>query len=36
VTEGGWISGQEKLRERLGTLYGDVSGYDGRPTDSQL
>jgi hypothetical protein len=36
VTEGGWISGQEELRERLGTLYGDVSGYDGRPTDSQL
>ena len=36
VTEGGWISGREELRERLGTLYGDISGYDGRPTDSQL
>jgi hypothetical protein len=36
VTEGGWISGREELRERIGTLYGDVSGYDGRPTDSQL
>ena len=36
VTEGGWISGQEELRERLGTLYGDVSFYDGRPTDSQI
>ena len=36
VTEGGWISGREELRERLGALYGDVSGYDGRPTDSQL
>jgi hypothetical protein len=36
VTEGGWISGQEQLRERLGALYGDVSFYDGRPTDSQI
>jgi photosystem II stability/assembly factor-like uncharacterized protein len=36
VTEGDWISGKEELRERLGTLYGDVSSYDGRPTDSQL
>jgi len=36
VTEGGWISGREELRERIGTLYGDVSGYDGRPTDSQI
>jgi photosystem II stability/assembly factor-like uncharacterized protein len=36
VTEGGWISGREELRERLGTLYGDISFYDGRPTDSQL
>ncbi len=36
VTEGGWISGREELRERLGTLYGNISFYDGRPTDSQL
>jgi hypothetical protein len=36
VTEGGWISGQEELRERIGTLYGDISLYDGRPTDSQI
>jgi len=36
VTEGGWISGKERLRERLGTLYGDISFYDGRPTDSQI
>jgi len=36
VTEGGWISGREELRERLGTLYGDISFYDGRPTDSQI
>jgi photosystem II stability/assembly factor-like uncharacterized protein len=36
VVEGGWISGKEQLRERLGNLYGAVSGYDGRPTQSQL
>jgi photosystem II stability/assembly factor-like uncharacterized protein len=30
------ISGEEKLREELGTLYGNVNGYDGRPTRSQL
>jgi hypothetical protein len=36
VTEGGWISGREELRERLGGLYGDISSYHGRPTDSQL
>ena len=28
--EGG-ISGEEKLREELGTLYGNVNGYEGRP-----
>ena len=33
---GGMLAGREELRERLGNLYGDVSGYDGRPTDSQL
>jgi photosystem II stability/assembly factor-like uncharacterized protein len=32
----GMLSGQERLRERLGNLYGKVSSYDGRPTDSQL
>ena len=36
VTEGGWISGREELRERIRTLYGDISFYDGRPTDSQI
>ena len=30
------ISGEEKLREELGTLYGNVNGYEGRPTRSQL
>jgi hypothetical protein len=33
--EGG-ISGEEKLREELGNLYGNVNGYEGRPTQSQL
>ena len=32
----GRLSGEEKLREQLGGLYGKVTGYDGRPTDSQL
>jgi photosystem II stability/assembly factor-like uncharacterized protein len=34
--EGGWLSGEEQLRERLGMLYGSVNSYDGRPTDPQL
>ncbi len=34
--EGGWLSGEEELRERLGMLYGAVNIYDGRPTDPQL
>ncbi len=34
--EGGAITGEERLREFLGGLYGDVNGYDGRPTDSQV
>jgi hypothetical protein len=34
--EGGAITGEERLREYLGTLYGDVNGYEGRPTDSQV
>ncbi|KPK78431.1 MAG: hypothetical protein AMS25_15425 [Gemmatimonas sp. SM23_52] len=33
--EGG-ISGEEKLREHLGNLFGGVNGYTGRPTDSEL
>lgn len=36
VTEGGWISGKEELRERLGGLYGAVVGYEGRPSESQM
>jgi hypothetical protein len=34
-SEGG-ISGDEKLREELGTLYGNVNFYEGRPTESQV
>ncbi len=34
--EAGRMAGKEKLRERLGALYGAVVGYDGRPTASQL
>ena len=34
--EGGAITGEERLREFLGDLYGDVNGYEGRPTDSQV
>ncbi len=34
--EGGAITGEERLREYLGDLYGDVSAYEGRPTNEQL
>ena len=30
------ISGEEKLREEIGLLYGNVNVYEGRPTASQL
>jgi photosystem II stability/assembly factor-like uncharacterized protein len=36
VKEGGQITGEKKLRENLGELYGGVNGYEGRPTQSQL
>jgi photosystem II stability/assembly factor-like uncharacterized protein len=36
TSEGGWMSGEEELREKLGTLYGGINGYEGRPTQSQL
>ena len=36
TTEGGAITGEERLREFMGGLYGDVVGYDGRPTDEQV
>jgi photosystem II stability/assembly factor-like uncharacterized protein len=34
--EGGGITGEEKIREKMGALYGSVNGYDGRPSQSQL
>jgi len=34
--EGGAITGEDRLREFLAGLYGDVNGYDGRPTDEQV
>ncbi|NOZ94708.1 MAG: glycosyl hydrolase [Acidobacteria bacterium] len=36
ATKKGAITGEEKLREKLGELYGAVNRYDGRPTKSQL
>jgi photosystem II stability/assembly factor-like uncharacterized protein len=34
--EGGAITGEERIREHLGSVYGDVNGYEGRPTDYQV
>ena len=34
--EGGMITGEERLREYLGGLYGDVNQYDGQPTEEQI
>jgi photosystem II stability/assembly factor-like uncharacterized protein len=36
TSEAGRMAGEEKLRERLVSLYGAVNGYEGRPTASQL
>jgi photosystem II stability/assembly factor-like uncharacterized protein len=33
--EGGMITGEERIREHLGQLYGAVNGYEGRPGDYQ-
>ena len=33
--EGGMITGEERIRELLGELYGNVNGYEGRPADYQ-
>ena len=33
--EGGMITGEERIRELLGQLYGEINGYEGRPTDYQ-
>jgi photosystem II stability/assembly factor-like uncharacterized protein len=34
--EGGAITGEERIREFMTTLYGAVNRYEGRPTDSQV
>jgi photosystem II stability/assembly factor-like uncharacterized protein len=34
--EGGAITGEERLREYVTNVYGDVNSYDGRPTDAQV
>jgi hypothetical protein len=34
--EGGMITGEERIREHLGQLYGAITGYDGKPTDYQV
>jgi photosystem II stability/assembly factor-like uncharacterized protein len=34
--EGGMITGEERLREHLTSLYGDVAGYEGRPSQTQI
>jgi hypothetical protein len=33
--EGGAITGEERLRENLADLYGNVNGYEGRPSKTQ-
>jgi hypothetical protein len=35
TTEGGAITGEERLRENLADLYGNVVGYEGRPSATQ-
>ena len=34
--EGGAITGEERLREFLAGLYGDVTSYEGRPSNTQM
>jgi hypothetical protein len=34
--EGGAITGEERIREFLTGIYGDITSYEGRPTDSQV
>ena len=34
--EGGAITGEERLRENLADLYGNVNGYEGRPSQTQV
>jgi photosystem II stability/assembly factor-like uncharacterized protein len=34
--EGGAITGEERIREHIGDVYGNVIQYEGRPTDEQV
>jgi hypothetical protein len=34
--EGGAITGEERIREKTSTLYGDLTNYEGKPADYQL
>lgn len=34
--EGGAITGEERLRENLADLYGNVTNYEGRPSQTQV
>jgi len=34
--EGGMITGEERIREHVGQVYGDVNNYEGRPSDYQV
>ncbi len=34
--KGGFIAGEEQLREKLTALYGSVNGYEGKPSKSHL
>ena len=34
--EGGMITGEERIREHAGELYGYIQQYEGRPTDYQV
>jgi photosystem II stability/assembly factor-like uncharacterized protein len=34
--EGGMITGEERIREHMGQLYGAITAWDGKPTDYQI
>jgi len=36
TTEGGAITGEERIREHLDSLYGALNGYEGRPAKYQV
>ncbi len=36
TSKAGWLSGEEKLREKMSGVYGAVNDYAGRPTATQL